>query len=84
MPTTITVIDHEELFAQLAFSYITCSETISLEHEQHGACEERRDDPLHDALHDTMREISRTILLFVDRLDDIPAIRDYNLARAYS
>ena len=69
--------DTQDVLDQLAEAYITASTMIRLEHERNGSCADREDDPLHDLLHDTMREISRTILLYVDNVIDVPAIADY-------
>ena len=70
-PDTSIVMD------QLAEAYIAASMLIRLEHAQNGSCEAREDDATHELLHDAMREISRTILLYVDNVIDVPAIREY-------
>jgi hypothetical protein len=75
--TVIIGTDRDELFDQLANAYIVGIESIRIEHMIRGECEHRENDPAHTAMHDMMREISATILLFVDRLEDIPAIADY-------
>jgi hypothetical protein len=75
--TVIIGTDRDELFDQLANAYIIGIESIRIEHMLRGECEHREDDPAHSAMHDMMREISSIILLFVDHLEDIPAIADY-------
>jgi hypothetical protein len=70
--------DHSVVLKQLAEAYIAASVMISVEHAKDGRhCEDREDDPVHLRLHDTMREISRTILLFVDNVVDVPEIKAF-------
>ena len=70
--------DHELVLDHLAEAYITASIMIHVEHAKDGRhCEDREDDPVHLRLHDTMREISRTILLFVDNVVDVPEIKAF-------
>jgi hypothetical protein len=69
--------DTHDVLDQLAEAYITASTMIRVEHALNGSCADREDDFLHDLLHDTMREISRTILLYVDNVIDVPLIREY-------
>ena len=69
--------DTHDVLDQLAEAYITASTMIQVEHALNGSCADRQDDFLHDLLHDTMREISRAILLYVDNVIDVPLIREY-------
>jgi hypothetical protein len=69
---------HELVLDHLAEAYIAASVMIRVEHARDGRhCEDRDDDPVHLRLHETMREISRTILLYVDNVVEVPEIRDY-------
>lgn len=70
--------DHELVLDHLAEAYIAASVMIRVEHAKDGRhCEDRDDDPVHLHLHDTMREISRTILLYVDNVVEVPLIKAY-------
>ena len=70
--------DDEIVLDHLAQAYIAASIMIHIEHAKDGRhCEDREDDPVHLRLHDTMREISRTILLYVDNVAEVPQIREY-------
>jgi hypothetical protein len=70
--------NHELVLDHLAEAYIAASVMIRVEHARDGRhCEDRDDDPVHLRLHETMREISRTILLYVDNVVEVPEIRDY-------
>lgn len=62
---------------QLATAYITQSEAINLDHTIRGDCMSRPNDLHHRMMHDTLREISRAILLLVDNVTDVPAIAHY-------
>jgi len=70
--------DHELVLDHLADAYIAASVMIRVEHAKDGRhCEDRDDDPTHMRLHDTMREISRTILLYVDNVVEVPEIKAF-------
>ena len=70
--------DHELVLDHLAEAYIAASIMIRVEHAKDGRnCEDRDNDPVHLRLHDTMREISRTILLYVDNVVEVAQIREY-------
>lgn len=70
--------DHELVLDHLAEAYIAASVMIRVEHAKDGRhCEDRDNDPTHLRLHDTMREISRTILLYVDNVCEVPKIKEY-------
>ena len=73
----IPTLNDDVVLDQLAEAYITASTMIRLEHLRNGSCADREDDPLHDLLHDTLREISHTIMLYTDSVMDVPAIRAY-------
>lgn len=67
----------DAVLEQLGTAYIAQSEAIHLDHDLRGDCMTRPNDLHHRMMHDTLREISRTILLLVDSVTDIPAISDY-------
>jgi hypothetical protein len=70
--------DHKLVLDHLAEAYIAASVMIRVEHAQNGRhCEDRDDDPVHLRLHNTMREISRVILLYVDNVAEVPEIKEY-------
>ena len=67
----------DAVLEQLGRAYIAQSEAIHLDHELRGDCMSRPNDLHHRMMHDTLREISRTILLLVDNVTDVPAIAEY-------
>lgn len=70
--------DHQLVLDHLAEAYIAASILIRVEHAKDGRhCEDRDNDPVHLRLHDTMREISRTILLYVDNVAEVPEIKEF-------
>ena len=70
--------DHELILDHLAEAYIAASIMIRVEHAKDGRhCEDRDNDTVHLRLHDTMREISRTILLYVDNVVEVPEIKAF-------
>lgn len=70
--------DHELVLDHLVEAYITASMMIRVEHAKDGRhCEDRDNDPVHLRLHDTIYEISRTILLYVDNVVEVPEIKAF-------
>lgn len=74
---TLHVHTIDAVLEQLGTAYIAQSEAIHLDHELRGDCMTRPNDLHHRMMHDTLREISRTILLLVDNVTDVPAIAHY-------
>ena len=75
----------DAVLEQLGRAYIAQSEAIHLDHELRGDCMTRPNDLHHRMMHDTLREISRTILLLVDNVTDVPAIAEYlDIHREYA
>lgn len=74
---TLHVHTIDAVLEQLGTAYIAQSEAIHLDHELRGDCMTRPNDLHHRMMHDTLREISRTILLLVDNVTDVPAIAGY-------
>ena len=77
--STINVPTHtiEAIIDQLGTAYIVQSQAIRLDHELRGDCLTRPNDLHHKMMHDTLREISRAILILVDNVTDVPAIAEY-------